>query len=428
MIAFERRLTPGKDNAECWTAIYATIGRDAPEAKESKPGTPIATYDYRDANGEVIYQAVRYEPKGFSQRRPDGKGGWVWNMDGVTRVPFNLPVLVRANVALIAEGEKDAVNLQKAAANFPDENGKLSYGASCNIGGAGKWLESYSPYLAGKKTFVFQDNDDPGHKHAQQVCASVSNFAQAVHLVRIPGLAEHGDVSDYLEAHTPAELFALMQAAPVWTPPVQSPDIAAPTGDKKPEGGFRLVGIGELLSRPEVPPDFLVDGLLVRGTVSVVVAKPKVGKSTFARGLALAVARGEPFLGRITRQGACIYLALEERHEEITADFRAMGAIVAVFGYVLFVVARLQLGASFSVSPQAKELVTHGLYARIRNPIYVFVVVMWVGLIVALHLYWLFMPFLALLLMQLIRAGREAKVLQERFGQAYLDYREQTWF
>jgi len=107
---------------------------------------------------------------------------------------------------------------------------------------------------------------------------------------------------------------------------------------------------------------------------------------------------------------------------------RIAGATVAVFGYALFVVARLQLGASFSVSPKAKELVTHGLYARIRNPIYVFVVVMWVGLIVALHLYWLFVPCLAMILMQVIRADREAKALEERFGQAYLDYRQQTWF
>jgi protein-S-isoprenylcysteine O-methyltransferase Ste14 len=123
-----------------------------------------------------------------------------------------------------------------------------------------------------------------------------------------------------------------------------------------------------------------------------------------------------------------LYLFVPGLRQQPWTALRIAGAITAVFGYVLFVVARLQLGASFSVSPQAKELVTHGLYARIRNPIYVFVVVMWVGLIVALHLYWLLMPFLALLLMQLIRAGREAKVLQERFGQAYLDYREQTWF
>ena len=62
------------------------------------------------------------------------------------------------------------------------------------------------------------------------------------------------------------------------------------------------------------------------GTVSAVVSKPKVGKSTFARNLWLAVARGESFLGAKTRQGFCIYLALEERIEDVTADFRAMGA------------------------------------------------------------------------------------------------------
>jgi len=107
---------------------------------------------------------------------------------------------------------------------------------------------------------------------------------------------------------------------------------------------------------------------------------------------------------------------------------RLAGAITAVFGYVLFVIARLQLGTSFSVSPQAKGLVTHGLYSRMRNPIYVFVVVMWIGLIVALHLYWLFIPVLGMLLMQVIRSRREAKVLAERFGQAYLDYRQKTWF
>ncbi len=107
---------------------------------------------------------------------------------------------------------------------------------------------------------------------------------------------------------------------------------------------------------------------------------------------------------------------------------RIAGAIVAIAGYSLLITARIQLGRSFSVSPQAKELVTHGLYSRIRNPIYVGVGVMWLGLIVALHLYWLFIPFLILIVAQVIRSSREARVLQEKFGQNYLDYRKQTWF
>jgi protein-S-isoprenylcysteine O-methyltransferase Ste14 len=123
-----------------------------------------------------------------------------------------------------------------------------------------------------------------------------------------------------------------------------------------------------------------------------------------------------------------LYLFVPGLRQRPWTTLRIAGAIVAVAGYVLLITARLQLGSSFSVTPQAKKLVTHGLYSRIRNPIYVFVGVMWLGLIVALHLYWMFVPFLLLLLMQLIRAGRETKVLQERFGQAYFDYRAQTWF
>jgi KaiC/GvpD/RAD55 family RecA-like ATPase len=89
---------------------------------------------------------------------------------------------------------------------------------------------------------------------------------------------------------------------------------------------FVLTPLAELLSRPDEPIDYVLENRLVAGTVSVVVAKPKVGKSTFARNLCLAISRGEDFLGLKTKCGECIYLALEEREEEVRADFRAMGA------------------------------------------------------------------------------------------------------
>jgi len=123
-----------------------------------------------------------------------------------------------------------------------------------------------------------------------------------------------------------------------------------------------------------------------------------------------------------------LYLFVPGLRQRPWTALRIAGAIVAIAGYFLFITARIQLGRSFSVSPQAKELVTHGLYSRIRNPIYVSVGVMWLGLIVALSLYWLFLPFLVLLLAQVFRSGREARILREKFGQTYLDYRKQTWF
>ena len=123
-----------------------------------------------------------------------------------------------------------------------------------------------------------------------------------------------------------------------------------------------------------------------------------------------------------------LYLFVPGVKEQPWTALRAAGAVLAVVGYSTFVTARLQLGKSFAVTPQAKELVTLGLYSRIRNPIYVFVDVMIFGLILALHLYWLFALYPLLVAMHVLRAHREAKVLQLKFGQAYLDYQNQTWF
>ena len=123
-----------------------------------------------------------------------------------------------------------------------------------------------------------------------------------------------------------------------------------------------------------------------------------------------------------------LYFFVPGVREQPWTILRIAGAMLAGTGYVLLITARLQLGKSFSVSPQAKALVTHGLYSRIRNPIYVCVGVMWLGVILALSFYWLFVPLIALLVMQVLRSGKEAKVLEEKFGQAYLDYRQQTWF
>ena len=79
-----------------------------------------------------------------------------------------------------------------------------------------------------------------------------------------------------------------------------------------------------------------------------------------------------------------LYLFVPGLREQPWTTLRIAGVIVAIVGYVLLITARLQLGKSFSVSPQAKALVTHGLYARFRNPIYVSVGVMWIGIVVAL--------------------------------------------
>jgi protein-S-isoprenylcysteine O-methyltransferase Ste14 len=123
-----------------------------------------------------------------------------------------------------------------------------------------------------------------------------------------------------------------------------------------------------------------------------------------------------------------LYFFVPGVREQPWTAVRTAGAVLAITGYSMFVIARLQLGKSFAVTPQAKELVTIGLYSRIRNPIYAFVDVMIFGLILALHLPWLFALYPLLVAMHVVRAHKEAKVLREKFGEAYLDYCSQTWF
>ena len=107
---------------------------------------------------------------------------------------------------------------------------------------------------------------------------------------------------------------------------------------------------------------------------------------------------------------------------------RIFGAVAAGIGYLLLVLSRLQLGASFSVRPEANELITHGLYSRIRNPMYVFLDFMLLGLILVFELPWLLVALGVLVVFQTVQARREAAVLERKFGQAYLNYRHQSWF
>jgi protein-S-isoprenylcysteine O-methyltransferase Ste14 len=107
---------------------------------------------------------------------------------------------------------------------------------------------------------------------------------------------------------------------------------------------------------------------------------------------------------------------------------QTFGLSLAVVGFVLWTVARFQLGNSLTVSAQARELVTRGLYSRIRNPIYVFGSTLIAGLILLLgHPVWLVI-FALIIPLQLWRAGKESQVLETEFGEVYRKYRASTWF
>jgi hypothetical protein len=150
----------------------------------------VATYDYTDESGNLIFQCVRSKPKDFWQRRPDGKGGWINNLQGARRVLYRLPEVLAASTVCVAEGEKDVDNLRS-----------LDLTATTNPLGAGKWRDEYSEKLRGKNVVIFGDADEPGQAHVEQVIASLIGKAKSIKHVALPD--GFHDVSDYIASLPP---------------------------------------------------------------------------------------------------------------------------------------------------------------------------------------------------------------------------------
>jgi len=120
------------------------------------------------------------------------------------------------------------------------------------------------------------------------------------------------------------------------------------------------------------------------------------------------------------------YLLIEYRPERMGA-MEIAGMAMAIVGIAMLTLARYQLGNSFSVTPQAKKLVTNGIYAYVRNPVYVFSAIALSGLVLYVDRPWLLLGLLVLIPAQVVRARAEGRVLEEKFGDEYRRYKAKTW-
>ncbi|SDF87367.1 CHC2 zinc finger domain-containing protein [Sporolituus thermophilus] len=219
----------GMSNSEAIKYLAEELGIDAKPAKERKKprGKLVAEFFYRDEGGQVRYKVSRYEngdDKTFPQSRPDGKGGWIENLDGVERLPYRLPELMeslkKGETIFIPEGEKAVHALVD-----------LGLAATCNSGGAGKWTDALNRYFpAGAEIVILPDNDEPGRKHAEMVAANLYRRGCKVKVVKLPGIDDlspkgaagpenKADVVDWLAAgHTKEELLAVVSQAEYWQP------------------------------------------------------------------------------------------------------------------------------------------------------------------------------------------------------------------
>jgi hypothetical protein len=171
----------------------------------------LAEYPYTDESGKLLYQNVRYEPKDFRQRCPDGNGGWTWKLGDVRRVLYRLPEVLAATDILFVEGEKDA------------DTGKALGFSATTSGAVGTWQDEFSEPLRGKRIVIIADVDAPGRKHAEQVARSLHGKAQSVTVLELPNAK---DLSEWTEHGGTRELLAnMIQVAPEWT--AQTVDAAA---------------------------------------------------------------------------------------------------------------------------------------------------------------------------------------------------------
>ena len=112
----------------------------------------------------------------------------------------------------------------------------------------------------------------------------------------------------------------------------------------------------------------------------------------------------------------------------VWTPWQIVGAAIFVPAFVLFVLARIQLGRAFSVKAKATTLVTTGIYSRIRNPIYVFGALMSAGIFIFAHRPSWLLIWVPLIPLQVSRVRKEEQVLEAKFGEAYRDYKRRTWF
>jgi hypothetical protein len=246
-----------------------------------RPPRIVKTYPYRDENGELLFEVVRFEPKDFRQRRPDGRGGWIWKLGDTRRVLYMLPELLTAVAAgemiCIVEGEKDADALRA-----------VGIATTTNPAGANKWRAEYNAFLRGADVVIVSDADTAGREHAEQIAKSLGGIAKRIRVLDIgkhwPECPDKGDISDWLTAGGTAEKFkALVEV---------SADNSCSGGQQR----LKPLTLSELFDLDIREREMVLSPILPEKGLVMIYAYRGVGKTHVALGIGYAVASGGEFL------------------------------------------------------------------------------------------------------------------------------------
>lgn len=245
-----------------WTPIKDDAGRPIP---------PSHIYKYTDGQGKTLYEVLRImKPNGkktFVQRQPDPEkpGRYKWNLNGVTRVLYHLPEVLRAvqngETIFVVEGEKDVESWRRRG-----------FVATCGAMGAGKWEPEYTEALAASNVVVIADADTPGRDHARLVKEQLDEAGCVVAIWE--AMTGCKDSTDHFEAGGTADTF--IETVPSLV-------------EGKESFGMDIL---DAIEREVRPSSFVIPNVLATGDRWLLTGFEGHGKSTFLRQLAVMVAAG----------------------------------------------------------------------------------------------------------------------------------------
>jgi putative DNA primase/helicase len=162
----------------------------------------VAIYDYTNAAGELLYQIVRFAPKDFRQRRPDGRGGWIWKKHP-NQVLYHLPEILEAPIVFVVEGERDVETLRAHG-----------FVATTNAGGAkAPWLPQFTEALRGREVILMPDADQPGRARVVRIARALLGVAARIIVLEPDGAK---DVTQWFDqGHSETYLIALVEGEAV---------------------------------------------------------------------------------------------------------------------------------------------------------------------------------------------------------------------
>jgi hypothetical protein len=256
--------------------------------------TPEAIYQYRTKEGGLAYEKVKYRSangdKTFKQRRLDAEGKIIYDLKGIRHIPFNYPNVIKSKkedkTIIDAEGEKDA------------ETARILGYTGTTMGGASDWKDEWKGFFRNGRIVLVSDNDKPGIGLVQNISKSLTEVCKSVKVVILP---QGKDLTEWVSlGHGRADLDKLI---------VEAPELVNKRGF---DWADFAITHDNLLNKELAPLDYLVEDLLTTPGMAVLAGKKKIGKSWLVLQLGQSVAAGAPFLGKATRQGEVIYLALED--------------------------------------------------------------------------------------------------------------------